>query len=94
MDYEIEYKDIGIIRYVKNNRAKRIIISVKPEFVRVTIPRRQTLKNAQKFVDQKKDWIKKHSKNMKALIQKSKELPKIALKFLLLLEYYVVCRIF
>ena len=77
MDYEIEYKDIGIIRYIKNNRAKRIIISVKPEFVRVTIPRRQTLKNAQKFVEQKKDWIKKHSKHMKALIQKSKELPKI-----------------
>ena len=77
MDYEIEYKDIGIIRYIKNNRAKRIIISVKPEFVRVTIPRRQTLKNAQKFVDQKKDWIKRHSKHMKALIQKSKELPKI-----------------
>ena len=77
MDYEIEYKDIGIIRYVKNSRAKRIIISVKPEFVRVTIPRRQTLKNAQKFVEQKKDWIKKHSKHMNALILKSKELPKI-----------------
>ena len=77
MDYEIEYKDIVIIRYVKNSRAKRIIISVKPEFVRVTIPRRQTLKNAQKFVEQKKDWIKMHSKRMNALILKSKELPKI-----------------
>ena len=71
------HKDVGIIRYIRNNRAKRIIISIKPEFVRVTIPRRQTLKNAQKFVEQKINWIKKHSNNMKELIQKSKELPKI-----------------
>ena len=77
MDYEIDYKDIGIIRFIKNNRAKRIIISIKPEFVRVTIPRRQTLKNAQKFVEQKIDWIKKHSSNMNKLVQKGKELPKI-----------------
>ncbi len=77
MDYEIEYKDIGIIRYIKNDRAKRIIISVKPEFVRVTIPSRLTLKNAQKFVEQKIDWIKEHSSNMKKLVQKGKELPKI-----------------
>ena len=77
MDYEIEHKDVGIIRYIKNNRAKRIIISIKPEYVRVTVPRRQTLKNAQKFVDKKINWIKKHSNNMKVLIEKSKKLPKI-----------------
>lgn len=77
MDYEIEHKDVGIIRYIKNIRAKRIIISIKPEFVRVTVPRRQTLKNAQKFVDTKINWIKKHSNNMKVLTEKSKELPKI-----------------
>jgi len=77
VDYEIEHKDVGIIRYIKNNRAKRIIISIKPEFVRVTVPRRQTLKNAQKFVDAKINWIKKHSNNMKVLTEKSKELPKI-----------------
>ncbi|MFL2940229.1 MAG: M48 family metallopeptidase [Candidatus Poseidoniales archaeon] len=77
MDYEIEHKDVGIIRYIKNNRAKRIIISIKPEYVRITVPRRQTLKNAQKFVDAKINWIKKHSNNMKVLTEKSKELPKI-----------------
>ena len=77
MDYEIEYKGIGIIGYIKNNRAKRIIISVKPRYVRVTIPRRQTLKNAQKFVEQKMDWIKEHSSKMKEQVQKGKELPKI-----------------
>jgi len=77
VDYEIEHKDVGIIRYIKNNRAKRIIISIKPEYVRITVPRRQTLKNAQKFVDAKINWIKKHSNNMKVLTEKSKELPKI-----------------
>ena len=77
MDYEIDYKDIGIIRFIKNNRAKRIIISIKPEFVRVTIPHRQTLKDAQKFVEQKIDWIKRHSSNMNKLVQKGRELPKI-----------------
>ena len=35
------------------------------------------MKNAQKFVEQKIDWIKKHSKNIKLLSEKSKELPKI-----------------
>ena len=77
MDYEIEHPDVGVIRYIKNNRAKRIVISVKPDFVRVTVPRRQTLKNAQKFVEQKIDWIKTHSKNMQLLRKKSKELHKI-----------------
>ncbi len=77
MDYEIKHQDIGIIRYIKNNQAKRIIISIKPEFVKVTIPRRQTLKNARGFVEQKIDWIKEHSNNMKALIEKNNNLPKI-----------------
>ena len=77
MEYEIDHPKVGTIRYLKNNKAKRIIISIKPKYVRVTIPRRQTLKNAQKFVEQKIDWIKEHSSNMKKLVQKGKELPKI-----------------
>ena len=77
MDYEIKHQDIGIIRYIKNNRAKRIIISIKPRYVRVTIPRKQTLKNAQEFLEQKINWIKKHAKNMNDLVQKSNELPEI-----------------
>lgn len=80
MDYDIEHENVGIVRYVKNNRAKRIIISVKPEFVRVTVPRRQTLKSAQQFVNQKIDWIKKHSENIKILSEKSKKLPTIEKK--------------
>ena len=78
MEYEIDHPKVGIIRYLKSNKAKRIIISIKPRYVRVTIPRRQNLKNAQKFVEQKIDWIKEHSNRMKRLLQKSKELPKIS----------------
>ena len=80
MDYEIEHQDVGIIRYIKNNRVKRIVISIKPKFVRVTVPRRQTLKDAQKFVEQKIDWIKKHLKDMELLLKKNKELPIIMKK--------------
>ncbi|SVB14728.1 uncharacterized protein METZ01_LOCUS167582, partial [marine metagenome] len=80
VNYEIEHENVGIVRYIKNNRAKRIIISVKPEFVRVTVPRRQTLKSAQQFVNQKIDWIKKHSENIKILNKKSKKLPIIEKK--------------
>jgi len=80
VDYEIEHQDVGIIRYIKNNRAKRIVISIKPKFVRVTVPRRQTLKDAQKFVEQKIDWIKKHLKNMELLLKKNKKLPLIIKK--------------
>jgi len=80
VNYEIEQENVGIVRYIKNNRAKRIIISVKPEFVRVTVPRRQTLKSAQQFVNQKIDWIKKHSENIKILNKKSKKLPIIEKK--------------
>ena len=60
MDYLVEHPEVGTIKYVGNNRAKRIIISVKPEFVRVVIPKRQSLKNAQKFVESKLEWIKKN----------------------------------
>ena len=58
MDYLIEHPEVGIIKYFKNNRAKRIIISLKSDYVRVVIPRRETLKNAQQFVESKLDWIK------------------------------------
>ena len=77
MNYEIEHSEVGLIHYIKNNRAKRIIISIKPNFVKVTVPRRQTLKNAKAFVEQKINWIKKHSEHMKSLTQKSEKLPEI-----------------
>ena len=77
MDYLVEHPEVGTIKYVGNNRAKRIIISVKPEFVRVVIPKRQSFKNAQKFVESKLEWIKKNKNKMKLQTQKKQELPEI-----------------
>ena len=72
MEYEIDHPKVGIIRYLKNNKAKRIIISIKPRYVRVTIPRRQTLKNAQKFVEQKIDWMQFHELLPRLIVENEK----------------------
>ena len=77
MDYLVEHPEIGTVRYIGNNRAKRIIISVKPEFVRVVIPKRQSFKNAQKFVESRLEWIKKNKNKMKLQTQMKQELPEI-----------------
>ena len=77
MDYLIEHPEVGIIKYFKNNRAKRIIISLKPGYVRVVIPRRQSFKNAKKFVESKLDWIKKNKVHMNLQVEKKDKLPEI-----------------
>ena len=86
MDYLIEHPEVGIIKYFKNNRAKRIIISLKPGYVRVVIPRMQSLKNAKQFVESKLDWIKKNKRHIDSQVEKKEKLPeidrKVARKFL------------
>ena len=77
MDYLIEHPEVGTIKYIGNNRAKRIIISVKPEYVRVVIPKRQSFKNAQKFVESRLDWIRTNKQNMDLELKKRNELPEI-----------------
>ncbi len=77
MDYLIEHPEVGIIKYFKNNRAKRIIISLKPGYVRVVIPRMQSLKNAKQFVESKLDWIKKNKRHMDSQLEKKNKLPEI-----------------
>ena len=77
MDYLIEHPEIGAVKYLRNNRAKRIIISIKPDYVRVVIPRRQSLNNARKFVDSKLDWIEANKAKMDVQLKKKNQLPKI-----------------
>lgn len=77
MDYLVEHPEVGTIKYLGNNKAKRIIISVKPEFVRVVIPKRQSFKSAQKFVESRLEWIKKNKTKIKLQTQKKDELPEI-----------------
>ena len=77
MNNLIEHPEIGTIKYIGNNRAKRIIISIKPEYVRVVIPKRQSLKNAQKFVESRLDWIKTNKQSMNVQLEKKRNLPEI-----------------
>ena len=77
MNYLVEHPEIGTVKYIGNNRAKRIIISIKPEYVRVVIPKRQSLKNAQKFVESRLDWIKTNKQSMNVQLEKKRNLPEI-----------------
>ena len=77
MDYLVEHPEVGTIKYLGNNRAKRIIISVKPEFVRVVIPKRQSFKSAQRFVESRLEWIKDNKAALQLQAQKKQELPEI-----------------
>jgi len=77
VDYLVEHPEVGTIKYIENNKAKRIIISIKPDYVRVVIPKRQTFKNAQKFVESRLDWIKTNKQTMDSQFEKRKNLPEI-----------------
>ena len=77
MDYLVEHPEVGTVKYIGNNRAKRIIISIKPEYVRVVIPKRQSFKNAQKFVESRLDWIKTNKQSMNVQLEKKRNLPEI-----------------
>ena len=77
MDYLVEHPEVGTVKYIGNNRAKRIIISIKPEYVRVVIPKRQSFKNAQKFVELRLDWIKTNKQSMNVQLEKKRNLPEI-----------------
>tara|TARA_B100001250_G_scaffold36730_1_gene29395 strand:+ start:2276 stop:2824 length:549 start_codon:yes stop_codon:yes gene_type:complete len=77
VNYLVEHPEVGTIKYIGNNRAKRIIVSIKPEHVRVVIPKRQSFKNAQQFVESRLDWIKTNRLSMDLQLQKKKKLPEI-----------------
>jgi len=65
------FKSIGDVAFVKNNRAKSLRITVKPnDRVKVTIPRFVSLTNAFQFVEEKREWIKKSLEKVKLLEQK------------------------
>ena len=76
MNHLVEHPEVGAIRY-QRSKGKRIGISVKPEFVRVAVPRHESLKNAQTFVESKMGWIQKRRSEMRAEAEISKALPPI-----------------
>lgn len=49
---------LGEVAFVRNPRAKRIIVSVKPPGkVRLTVPMRVSAEEGMRFLDSKRDWV-------------------------------------
>ena len=54
----IEVEDIGTIELKKNDKARRLSIRIVPfKGVQVTIPRRGSFAEAERFIGEKKTWI-------------------------------------
>ena len=67
------FKAIGDIAFVKNNNAKTLRITVKPnDGVKVIIPRYVSLTSAFKFVEEKTDWIRKSLEKVKSFAQQNR----------------------
>ncbi len=70
MNKILNLQGIGDIKMVKNKRAKRLTVAVSPvSGIRVTLPEGMSFRNAEKFVFDKKNWIRKNLDK----IQKIKE---------------------
>ena len=57
MTKTIEDKELGVIVFNKNTRAKRLIIRLKADCIAVTLPHSSTYDDAMKFVQSKREWI-------------------------------------
>ncbi|WP_210463226.1 M48 family metallopeptidase [Rufibacter roseolus] len=58
---EKEIDTIGLVQFVPSATAKYVRISIRPgKGVRVTLPKRATLAQAEAFVQEKAPWIRKH----------------------------------
>ncbi len=65
MEQSIHYPNIGEVTFVSSATAKNLRISLKPFCgIRVTIPRRTSLKRAMAFVEEKTAWILKAKSRM------------------------------
>jgi predicted metal-dependent hydrolase len=57
---------IGPVLFERSQRAKRVIISIKPyKGIRVAVPSRVSFEKAEDFTITKTDWIQKHLKRIK-----------------------------
>jgi predicted metal-dependent hydrolase len=58
---EMEVAGVGVVRFHRSRRARRVIISVSPTAgVRVSVPRHTSFGQALEFVETKTKWIQKH----------------------------------
>jgi predicted metal-dependent hydrolase len=61
MNKTINLEGIGEIKMIRSNRAKRLAISLRPfSGVKVNVPYNTSFENAEKFVFEKRSWIKKN----------------------------------
>ncbi len=61
MNKTIKLEGIGEIKLARNNRIKRLAIAIRPfSGVRVNVPSNTSFENAEKFVFEKRFWIKKN----------------------------------
>ena len=62
---EIELDDIGRVQFIRRANGKRLILSVKPfKGIFVSVPEHISLADAGKFVQKKKNWIKKQQERI------------------------------
>ncbi|MGV3538581.1 MAG: M48 family metallopeptidase [Rufibacter sp.] len=68
---EKEFATIGKVQFIPSSTAKYVRISIKPGMgVRVTLPKRATMAQAEAFVHEKVAWIKKHLEKQQQLQEK------------------------
>ena len=65
-EQRVHFEDIGEIHFVKTTRARNLRITInRSNGVKVTYPKSVSLNHAFRFVEQKKDWIKKSIQKFK-----------------------------
>lgn len=68
---EKEIAGIGKVQFIPSSTAKYVRISIKPSVgVRVTLPKRASLAQAEAFVQEKAAWIRKHLDHQQQELQK------------------------
>lgn len=80
MDQErtIDIQGIGPVLFQRSQRARRIIISIRPfSGVRVAVPLQSTFRKAEEFALSKQAWITRHLAKTKAFENSSREQGKI-----------------
>jgi predicted metal-dependent hydrolase len=71
-----EYKGIGPVLFEFSRRARRMNLSVRPfKGVRVAIPRGCSFEDAERFLLQQREWLKKNIPKIQQQEQEHRELP-------------------
>jgi predicted metal-dependent hydrolase len=68
MNRIIKLEDIGEIKMTRSNRIKRLAIAIKPfTGVKVNVPHNISFESAEKFIFEKRSWIKKNLNRIRSI---------------------------